>query len=484
MPYQISTEAISEISADMLALGVFQGEAVRHLALNPTQTKMMQGEADQTLWVHEAAGFKTSAALLIGCGEAKNFSAEAFADFVKTLARAAKKSRLTSIALELPIVAGRSVAWALTQFILHFEWQLYEFNRYKTKDVKPTPTLQISFLIKQPELALEAALTQGVAMAAGVKLTRDLANRAPNDCQPKDLSMVARELEKTHPALTVNVLGEVDMLELGMGAFMSVSQGSEAEGQMIFMDFDNAPQKGSQPIVLIGKGITFDTGGYYLKGKGAMFDMRYDMCGAATIFGVIQACLLMNLPIHVIGVVAAAENMVSGNAYRPSDVIKSHAGLTIEITNTDAEGRLVLCDALSYCQKFKPSCMVDVATLTGAAITTFGRHITPLMSNNPDLTAALFKASREVEDPIWELPLDSHYKKLLKSSHGDLRNWCPSGDAGTLQGASFLAHFVGAIPWAHLDIAGTATFRDASDASGRPVALLTQFLIDHTHAKS
>ena len=325
--------------------------------------------------------------------------------------------------------------------------------------------------------AVATAVAQAAAIATGMKLTRDLANTPGNVCNPEYLAEQARQLAASFDRLQTTVLNEKDMEELGMGALLAVARGSANPPRLIVMEYTGPGAEGREPDVLVGKGITFDSGGISLKPGEAMDEMKYDMGGAASVFGTLRALAEMDAPVHVIGIIAAAENMPDGNATRPGDIVRTLSGQTVEILNTDAEGRLVLCDALTYAQRYNPRSIVDIATLTGACIIALGHVATGLLANDDGLAAELLEASREAADKAWQLPLWDDYQEQLKSPFADMAN-IGGRPAGTITAACFLSRFVRDQKWAHLDIAGTA-WRSGKDkgATGRPVPLLTRFLL-------
>lgn len=305
-------------------------------------------------------------------------------------------------------------------------------------------------------------------------MARDLGNMPGNDCTPVYLAEQAQELSKNLPIET-EILDEDQMRELGMGSLLSVSAGSVEPARLIVMKYSGGA-KDDAPHVLVGKGITFDTGGISLKPGGAMDEMKYDMCGAASVFGAIHAVASMKLAVNAIGIVAAAENMPSGVATKPGDIVTSMSGKTIEVLNTDAEGRLVLCDALTYAEKFNPASIIDIATLTGAVIVALGRHATGMYANNDELANDLQSAADKTDDRIWRMPLWKDYTKQLESPFADLAN-IGGREAGSVTAACFLSEFTGKQKWAHLDIAGTAwKSGKAKGATGRPVKLLVEYL--------
>jgi leucyl aminopeptidase len=325
----------------------------------------------------------------------------------------------------------------------------------------------------------EQALAQGTAISAGMALAKDLANLPGNICTPSYLAEQAMALKKGKRRLRVQVLDEAEMEKLGMGALLSVSRGSEQPARLISLEYRGA-DKGVKPVVLVGKGITFDTGGISIKPSEAMDEMKFDMCGAASVLGTLQACADMGLAINVVGIIAAAENMPSGRASRPGDIVTTLSGKTVEILNTDAEGRLVLCDALSYARRFDPQVLIDIATLTGACIIALGHHPSGLLANEDGLADALLAAGETSGDRVWRLPLWDDYQEQLKSNFADLAN-IGGRPAGTITAACFLSRFTEDYHWAHLDIAGTA-WRSGKEkgATGRPVPLLAQYLLDRT----
>jgi len=321
----------------------------------------------------------------------------------------------------------------------------------------------------------QAALTWGDALGIGLNYARDLGNLPPNVCHPSYLAEQAQTLAKGQRKLSVEVLNEKDLEKLGMGAFLAVAKGSEQEGKLISMSYQGG-KKGDKPIVLVGKGITFDTGGISIKPAAAMDEMKFDMCGAASVFGVIKALIAAKLPINVVGVVAAAENMPSGKATRPGDIVTTMSGQTVEILNTDAEGRLVLCDALTYVKKYDPAVVIDIATLTGACVVALGKVVSGLFSPDDNLANDLLQAGQQSNDRAWRMPVWQDYQELLDSPFADMGNiGGPNG--GAITAACFLARFTKDYTWAHLDIAGTAWHSGAQKgATGRPVPLLMEYL--------
>ena len=324
--------------------------------------------------------------------------------------------------------------------------------------------------------ATQQALSLTRAIEIGRVLTCDLGNTPPNICDPQYLADQAIALAKDY-GMEVDVLDEHALKALGCGAMLAVAQGSASPPRLIVLQYHGADQPMQRPIALVGKGVTFDTGGISLKPSADMDEMKYDMCGAATVFGVLRAVAECKLPINVVGVIPAVENMPGSRATRPGDVVTSLAGKTVEILNTDAEGRLILCDALTYAQRYQPSHIVDIATLTGAVIIALGHRHTAVLGNDQMLVDAIRDAGIASDDTVWQLPMDEWYDNLLKSPFADIANISPGRQAGTVTAACFLGRFCKDVSWAHLDIAGVA-WRSGENkgATGRPVALLTTWL--------
>jgi leucyl aminopeptidase len=359
----------------------------------------------------------------------------------------------------------------------------YKFAAIKRKEEKASPKKGIAKLtinVAASEVsAAEIGLADGQALAAGVSLAKDLGNLPPNVCTPSYLAEQALALGKTHQ-FKVEVLERDALEKLGMGSFLGVAQGSEEPPKFIIMQHLKG-KKEQKPVVLVGKGITFDTGGISLKPGSEMDEMKYDMCGAASVLGTFKAIAAMNLPLNVIGVIPTCENMPDGRATRPGDVLTSMSGLTIEVLNTDAEGRLILCDALTYVERFEPSAVIDVATLTGACVIALGHHASGLFSNNDALAAELLQAGEVALDRAWHMPMWEDYQSLLDSNFADMAN-IGGRAAGSITAACFLARFAKKYDWAHLDVAGTA-WKSGKEkgGTGRPVPLLTEFLVQRAN---
>jgi len=441
----------------------------------------LQGKPGQTLLLQQLPGIKAERVLLVGTGKADELDNRQWRKVVTAVTGALKNLGGSDAALALQDVQikGRD-AYARTRILVEvLAGGQYVFDRFKSKKADARPLSRITLLSDKAEQArVERAAREASAIATGMAFTRDLGNLPPNVCHPNYLADQAKQLGKAYKGLKVEVLDEKKLRDLGAGAFLAVSQGSDQPGCIIVMQY-NGGKKGEQPYALVGKGITFDTGGISLKPGLGMDEMKYDMCGAASVLGTFRAALELQLPINLVGVLACAENMPSGGATRPGDIVTTLSGQTVEILNTDAEGRLVLCDALTYVERFKPRAVIDVATLTGACIVALGSQTSGLMSNDEELARQLLGAGQNADDRAWQLPLFDEYQEQLDSPFADIAN-IGGPKAGTITAACFLSRFTKAYAWAHLDIAGTAWISGGKEkgATGRPVPLLTQYLLD------
>jgi leucyl aminopeptidase len=374
-------------------------------------------------------------------------------------------------------VKDRDGAWLLRQLGMLAETGGYRYSRTLSKP-EPAPRLArlAVGLDTKPPRALSVAFSEGGAIGRGMNLARELGNTPANICTPTHLAEQARALARRHTRLRCRVLDEKQMLALGMHSLLSVTAGTREPARLIVLEYRGGT-KDERPYALVGKGITFDSGGISLKPGAGMDEMKFDMCGAASVLGTMQALAETAPAMNVVAVVAACENMPSGSATRPGDVVKSMAGITIEILNTDAEGRLILCDALTYVKRFKPRSIVDIATLTGACVVALGKHATGLFSNDDALAAELLAAGNEAHDRAWQMPVWDDYQEQLKSNFADVAN-IGGPNAGSVTAACFLSRFTTGEKWAHLDIAGTAWEQGAAKgATGRPVGLLLRYLL-------
>src|SRR5688572_10533913 len=474
-----SAGALSGVAADAL-LVVTHGEAIDP-ALDPAVASLVkdavalgdfQFKAGRTLFALRPAGLKAARLVVAAAG---GDSIKAFRNAV-----ASGLGQLKGLGTKHVAVALGSGAETTEQ---HAEAACAAAAdaAYQYRDTKPSappaPSLaKLTVLCgKEQAKAVQRGLARGAASAAGVTFAKSLANRPGNHCTPTYLAEQARKLGKEH-ALKVEVLDRKELEKLGMGSFLAVSQGSAEPPRFIVARYDGAP-KTQAPVVLVGKGITFDTGGISIKPAAEMDEMKYDMGGAASVLGTLRAVAELKPRLNLVVIIPACENMPSGNAVKPGDVVTSLSGQTIEILNTDAEGRLILCDALTYAERFKPAVLVDIATLTGACVIALGHHRSGLFSNDDALAEELLAAGEQALDPAWRMPLDDEYDEALKSSFADMANVGPRA-GGSITAAMFLKRFAGKQRWAHLDVAGTAWRSGANKgATGRPVPLLTQFVL-------
>ena len=475
MKYTLTTSIPDKLSTPCLVTTLAQAkrlikdaQAKKALRL---ATSDFEDKADQKLLINLPGPIARLA--LIGGGAAaktrKDYRniAQAAAAMVQTL-----PVRQVFIALDQVSIRGTRSEWKAQTLAQAISLAMYRYDSHKSKPAKRPQVTGARVVYTGKTTAAKTAACMN-ALDAGLALSRDLGNEPPNVCNPTYLLQQARKLRSAK--VKVSNLTEKRMEELGMGAFMAVSRGSDTPGQMIIIEY-NGGKKSEAPYALVGKGITFDTGGISLKPPGAMDEMKFDMCGAATVMGATKAVIEAKLPINLVTIVAAAENMPSGNATRPADIVTTASGQTVEILNTDAEGRLVLCDALTHVQKFKPRAIVDVATLTGACIVALGSTASALYSNSDDLAGALLDSGEETGDRAWRMPLWEEYHSQLKSNFADMAN-IGGREAGSVTAACFLEKFVNGVDWAHLDVAGSAFFGGArKGASGRPVPLLFDYL--------
>ena len=427
-------------------------------------------KAGQVFYAHQLAGVKAARVLFVHAGDA---SPKAVRKAVHAGVTQIKSGGSKSLAVLATFELQSAHAQAL---VAAAEEAVYLYRHTKPSAVQASPLRSVSLLCDKPSAAkLGAALVQAQAIAAGVALARELANRPGNHATPTVLAEHAKQLGRDF-GLKVQVLERKDVAKLGMGSFMAVAQGSEEPLKFIVAQWHGAG-KGDAPVVLVGKGITFDSGGISIKGAAEMDEMKYDMGGAASVLGTLQAVAQLKARVNLIGIIPACENMLDGRSVKPGDVVTSMSGQTIEILNTDAEGRLILCDALTYAERFKPAVVVDIATLTGACVIALGHHRSGLFCADDALANELLAAGEAALDPAWRMPLDDEYDEALKSNFADMGN--VGGRAGgAITAAMFLKRFTGKLHWAHLDIAGTAWKSGlAKGATGRPVGLLTQFVL-------
>ncbi|MFN2287151.1 MAG: leucyl aminopeptidase [Chromatocurvus sp.] len=417
--------------------------------------------------------------LLVGLGSENKFDRTAQRSFCDAAGKALKHTEARdalAILNDLPFTDEDDAAACCEDLARAIIVHRYHYTETVSKKPRPTKLARLSVSPSEllPAARARSALETGIALGKGVNTARELGNLPGNICTPEYLAKEARKLARKHERVTTRILNEKQMGELGMGSLLSVSAGSDQPARMIVMEYKGG-KRGDAPQVLVGKGITFDTGGISIKAGAKMDEMKYDMCGAASVLGTLEAVCDLGLGINVVGIIAAAENMPSGRATKPGDVVTSMSGKTIEVLNTDAEGRLVLCDALTYVERFKPAAVIDMATLTGACVVALGSHASALYANDDTLAEQLLKAGTDSHDRAWRMPLWDEYRKQLHSNFADLAN-IGGPEAGSITAACFLAQFAGNYPWAHLDIAGAAWNSSPKGATGRPVALLLRYL--------
>ena len=463
----------AELTASARALDEASGGAISRLL----ESGDIETAVGKTRFLHNLPGLAAKRVLAVGFGKQDKLDLPRFDRACLAAGKALRDHPLKSchVCLHEMSVADRPAEQRLRQAALaiHRANYLYTVTKPRKEDA-PVPLQSASF---QGDETLQGAMDQAEALAVGFEKARMLGDLPPNICNPAYLAQDATAIAAQYDKVELEILEESEMAELGMDALLGVSRGSANRARLIVLKYSGAGPK-QKPVALIGKGITFDSGGLSLKSGENMMQMKYDMCGAAGVIGAFVACARLKLALNVICIVAAVENMPDGDAYRPGDVLTSMSGKTIEVLNTDAEGRLVLCDALTFCEKFQPEVVIDVATLTGACVVALGHHATGLMSNDDQLAAELTAAGDAIVDRAWRLPLWEEYQTQLDSPFADMKN-VGGQPAGVLTAGCFLSRFAEDLRWAHLDIAGSAWKWGGDDgATGRPVGLLTQFLLD------
>lgn len=488
MIFTLDTTPTAEIKADCLVIGVFENAPLQGAAelINQASNGALQQLIDsgdiESDWKHTTMlhGLDDVAAkriLVMGCGETEKFSAVRYDNVCHSAGRFLRNHATTSAHICLhELDAGDTDShWRLRHAAIRMDRANYRYTTTKRpKEHDNEPLLSASFNAGDE---MQAALDEAKGVARGYLRSRELGNLPPNICTPAYLAQTANEIASNYENVSVEILERDEMAALKMSALLAVGQGSINGPRLIVLKYDGADES-SQPIVLVGKGITFDTGGISLKPGSNMEQMKFDMGGAASVIGAFEACAEMQLAINLVCIVAAAENMPDGKAYRPGDVLTSMSGKTIEVINTDAEGRLVLCDALTYSQRFNPSATIDVATLTGACVVALGHHASAIMSKHDDLADELIQAGQGAIDRGWRLPLWDDYQPQLKSTFADMKN-VGGMAAGSITAGCFLSRFTTDQRWAHIDCAGSTWIWGSDKGStGRPVGLLTQYLIN------
>ena len=496
MEFSIKNGNPEKQSADCVIVGVFEGEKSQKRQLSDAAKNLddasnkaistvlksgdMEGKLGTCLLLHALSGIVATRVLLVGLGKQAEFGEKQYRQAVRAAVKALPKGVanagvfLAELAIKKSTIHGKVAQ--MVEVILD---ATYQVNAIKQKKAEPLSLEKVAiFVPKVDNVQAEAGLKQGLAIGAGVSLAKDLGNLPPNICTPTYLGKQAKALAKMY-GFKVEVLEKAEIEKLGMGSFLGVAQGSIEPPRFIVLQHLKGDKK-QKPTVLVGKGITFDTGGISLKPGADMDEMKYDMCGAASVLGTFKAIGEMDLAINAIGLIATCENMPDAGAIKPGDILTSMAGLTIEVLNTDAEGRLILCDALTYAERFEPSAVVDIATLTGACVIALGHHPSGLFSNKDALAAELLAAGEAAHDRAWHMPLWEEFQTQLDSNFADMAN-IGGRAGGSITAACFLSRFAKKYDWAHLDIAGTA-WKSGKEkgGTGRPVPLLTTFLINRT----
>lgn len=449
----------------------------------------LEGKVGQSLLLHHVPNVLSERVLLIGCGKERELDERQYKQIIqKTINTLNETGSMEAVCFLTELhVKGRNNYWKVRQAVETAKDCLYTFDQLKSNKTelrRPLRKMVFNVPTRRELPSGERAIAHGLAIASGIKACKDLANMPPNICNAAYLASQARQLADSSSNVSTRVIGEEQMKELNMNAYLAVGQGSQNESLMSIIEYKGNQDPESRPIVLVGKGLTFDSGGISIKPADGMDEMKYDMCGAATVYGVMRVVAELQLPINVIGVLAGCENMPGGKAYRPGDILTTMSGQTVEVLNTDAEGRLVLCDTLTYVERFEPELVIDIATLTGACMVALGHHYSGLMSNHNPLAHELMNASEQAGDRAWRLPLGEEFYEQIESNFADLAN---TGGrlGGAITAGCFLARFASKYNWAHLDIAGTAwRSGKAKGATGRPVSLLSQFLLNRAGLNS
>jgi len=488
MEFSIKNGNPEKQQSDCVIVGVFEGNKLTDAAkeLDKASNKAIstvlkngdfEGKLNSTLVLHQLADIAASRVLLVGLGKQDDFTEKHYRQVARAAIKALPKGVANASFFLTEIAIKKSDTHAKVAHLVEVALDAtYIVNAIKAKKAEACTLTEITINVAKSENELaEAAVKQGSSIGAGVTLAKNLGNLPPNICTPTYLGEQAKSLAKQY-GFKVDVLEQAEIEKLGMGSFLGVAQGSVQPPRLIVLQHLNG-KKGQKPVVLVGKGITFDTGGISIKPGADMDEMKYDMCGAASVFGTFKAIGELNLSLNVVGIIPTCENMPDAGAIKPGDILTSMAGLTIEVLNTDAEGRLILCDALTYAERFEPSAVVDIATLTGACVIALGHHPSGLFSNKDALAKELLDAGDAAHDRAWHMPLWEEFQSQLDSNFADMAN-IGGRAGGSITAACFLSRFAKKYDWAHLDIAGTA-WKSGKEkgGTGRPVPLLTTFLI-------
>jgi leucyl aminopeptidase len=496
MQYFTTTSKASRRAVDCVVVGIYEhgklgsgASDIDTASKGTIQRLIKSGDLSPKLGscsiLNDVAGVRAARVAVVGLGKVSEFGATQFTKATTAALQAVSRSKSKSVlnSLTLESASDANIYYLSRHTAQSAASVLYRFTEMKSGRKPAGSSLrQVGVAVSSRSDAAKATrgCEHGDAIGAGMSLAKDLGNLPANVCTPTHLARIAQKLAREHKNLQTRILSEAEMKRLGMGSLLSVSAGSDQPGKMIVMQYKGTTRQ--NPIVLIGKGVTFDTGGISLKPGAGMDEMKFDMCGAAGVIGTMATIAKLQLPVNVNVIVPTVENMPSGGATKPGDIVTSMSGQTIEVLNTDAEGRLILCDALTYSRRFKPETVIDVATLTGACVIALGHHRSGVMSNNDKLASNIIAAGNSANDLAWQLPLDDEYAQLLNSNFADMAN-IGGRSAGAITAGCFLAKFADDLNWAHLDIAGTAwASGKEKGASGRPVPLLSEFVLDRCGA--
>jgi leucyl aminopeptidase len=493
MQTEFTTKAAGDLSSGCVAVTMFEDGQLSPSAKSLDQASdgrlrklikgsSLEGKAGQQLLLHDVSGVGSERVLVVGAGKAGQLDSARFRRVVDAVVAGCRGSGADSAAVfvsELE-VSGRDSVWKVRRVVEAFHQARYRFDQLKSvkPSEKPDRLKKLTYGLgtSRDQTKAREASRQAEAVAAGSALARTLGDLPGNICTPSYLADQARKIGREHKSVRVRVRSEAEMKRLGMGALLSVARGSDEPAKLITLEYGGG-KKSAKPIALVGKGVTFDSGGISIKPAAAMDEMKFDMCGAASVLGTVKAVAKLGLKVNLVGIIPATENLPGGKASKPGDIFTSMSGQSVEVLNTDAEGRLILCDALTFAAGFNPEVLIDIATLTGACVIALGAHASGLWSNNEDLAGALLEAGDYSGDRAWRMPLWEEYEEQLKSNFADMAN-IGGREAGAITAASFLSKFTRDHRWAHLDIAGTA-WRSGKEkgATGRPVPLLTQYII-------
>ena len=472
MKFLVTHQTVEHFDGDFAVAFIFEGFAHQNSDLQQLlEINQFDAKVGETLILNRLDGYKTKRVLAVGIGESP-VTDKSYLKSLKAIYSALASAKAKNVVFPGFEIENRDKSWVQLTTARVLQNAIYKIDKVNSDDSTEKNTLEdVSIYSENND---SSNVLKGVAIANGMALTRSLGDLPSNICTPSHLAETAKSLAQSYN-LKYEILEESDMQSMGMNSLLSVSKGSNEPGKLISISYNSAGDE--KPIVLVGKGVTFDSGGISLKPGAKMDEMKFDMCGAASVLGVMRAIAEMKLPVNLTVVVPTVENMPAHNASKPGDVVKSMSGQTIEILNTDAEGRLILCDALTYCKKFDPKVVIDIATLTGAVIIALGKHHSGVMSNDQTLAEELCDCGKMAMDTVWQLPLDEEYDDQLKSNFADMAN-IGGREAGTVTAGCFLARFTKDYRWAHIDIAGTAWIGGSKKgATGRPVPLLTEYIM-------